>query len=233
MSNLGELELNKIYCMDCLEGLKKLPDNSINLVVIDPPYGMNYQSSWRKQKYNKIKNDDNIEWFKPILNELFRVLKNNSHCYIFCNDYAVSYFRDYAKEIGFNVKRTLVWVKNNHTSGDLEGDYGNKTEFIIYLQKGRKCLNGKRDTNVLYFEREECKGHPTIKSLKLINYLLNKSSIKNDIILDCFMGSGTTAIACKELDRQFIGFEISEEYCKIAEQRLKKVNNRKIKEWFN
>ncbi len=226
------IELNKIYNMDCLKGLKQLKDNSVDLVLTDPPYGMSYQSSWRTDKYDKIKDDDNIDWFKPLLEELYRVLKNNSHCYIFCNDYAISYFRDWAKEIGFNIKRTLVWVKNNHTSGDLKGDYGNKTEFIIYLQKGRRELNGKRDTNVLFFNREESKGHPTIKPLKLIEYLLIKSSNEKDIVLDPFMGSGTTAVACKELNRQYIGFELQEEYCNVSNKRLDKVNNKKVSEWF-
>lgn len=113
-----------------------------------------------------------------------------------------------------------MWVKNNHTSGDLEGDYGNKTEFIIYAQKGRRELNGRRDTNVLNFDRVSDLKHPTQKPVSINEFLITKSSNKNDIILDPFIGSGTTAIAAINTVRQFIGIEQDAHYCEIARQRI-------------
>lgn len=215
------LELNKIYCGDCLELMKQIPDKSIDLVLTDPPYGMNYQSSRRTDKFAKIDNDVSLEWIKPFLVETYRAMKEDSHIYLFCNDYAISDFRREMEAVGFTPKRTLVWVKNNHTSGDLEGDYGNKTEFVLFAHKGRKELNGKRETNVLNYARVANLKHPTEKPVSLCSFLIEKSSNENDLILDPFLGSGTTAIACQELHRNFIGIEISPEYCKIAEDRLK------------
>lgn len=220
ITDIASME-NQIICGDCLQVMKLIPDKSVDLVLTDPPYGMSYVSSWRKQKHEEIDLDDNLEWVGGFLKEIFRVLKDDTHAYVFCNDYAISEFRSIAKEIGFTPKRTLVWVKNNHTSGDLEGDYANKTEFILYLHKGRKLLNGGRDTNVLFYDRENCESHPTIKPVQLLKYLAIKSSNENDLVLDPFLGSGTTARACKDLGRRFIGIEISEKYCSIAEERLK------------
>ncbi len=117
--------LNKVIQGDCLEKLKDIPNESIDLIATDPPYGMDYQSSRRTDKYEKIANDITLEWVKPFFAECYRVLKKNTHIYAFCNDYAISEFRNAMEEVGFTPKRTLVWVKNNHTSGDLEGDYGN------------------------------------------------------------------------------------------------------------
>ena len=220
-----ELEeyLNKIICGDSLEIMKQLPDKCIDLVLTDPPYGMNYQSSWRTatKQFDKIQNDNGIEWFKSFIEESYRILKDDTHIYIFCNDYAISQFREMMENVGFTIKRTLVWVKNNHTSGDLEGDYANKTEFVIFAHKGRRKLNGGRDTNVLMFDRVATMEHPTQKPTDMCKYLIEKSTKEGEIILDPFLGSGTTARACKDMGRNYIGIEISPEYCAIAEKRLK------------
>lgn len=129
------------------------------------------------------------------------------------------------ENVGFTPKRTLVWVKNNHTSGDLEGDYANKTEFILYGHKGRKLLSGSRETNVLFFNRVNTDDHPTKKPEDLCAYLIGKSSNENDIVFDPFMGAGTTCASAKLLKRNYIGCELSKEYCDIAEQRIKAISN--------
>ena len=213
--------INKVIQGDCLEVMKQMPDKCVDLVLTDPPYGMAYQSSRRIDKHEKIELDDSIEWFKIFAKESYRILKDDSHIYVFCNDYAISYFRDWLAEVGFTPKRALVWVKNNHTSGDLEGDYGNKTEFCIYAQKGRKILNGGRDTNVLESKRVNTDLHPTQKPEDMISFLIGKSSKETEVVFDPFLGSGTTAVAAKQLSRKYIGIELSEKYCKIAEERLK------------
>lgn len=212
--------INKVIQGDCLEVMKQMPDKCVDLVLTDPPYGMAYQSSRRTDKHEKIELDDSIEWFRDFARESFRVLRDDSHIYAFCNDYAISHFRDWLEKAGFTPKRALVWVKNNHTSGDLEGDYGNKTEFCIYAQKGRRLLNGNRDTNVLESKRQNTDLHPTEKPLDLIMKLIQKSSNSNEIIFDPFLGSGTTAVAAKQLGRNFIGIELSEKYCEVARNRL-------------
>lgn len=202
-----------------------LEADSVDAIVTDPPYGMSYQSARRTAtpKFEKIKNDDSVHWLEPFLKECWRVLKDNTHLYMFCNDYAISDFRRTAERVGFRAKRTLVWVKNNHTSGDLFGDYANKTEFIVYLQKGRRRLNGGRDCNVLLFNRESTLAHPTQKPVPIIEYLIGKSSDNGDTILDPFMGSGTTGVACMNTGRNFIGIELEPEYYEIADRRINAV----------
>lgn len=213
--------MSEVICGDSFELLGEIPAESFDLCLTDPPYGMNYQSYWRTERYEKIENDISIEWFSGFAKDLFRVMKQNSHIYIFCNEYAISHFRDWLEEAGFTNKRTLVWVKNNHTSGDLEGDYGNKTEFILYAQKGRRELNGQRDTNVLNFSRIATDFHPTQKPIDLFAYLIEKSSNLNETVFDPFAGAGTTALAAKQLNRNYYVIEKEEKYCEIAKSRLK------------
>jgi len=215
------IELNTIYNEDCLETMRRMPDNFVDLILTDPPYGMDYLSSRRKDKFEKIKNDVDMSWVDEFAKESYRILKNDSHIYLFCNDYGIGRFRNSLEKAGFTLKRTLVWVKNNHTSGDLLGDYANKTEFIVYAHKGRKELNGGRETNVLYYDRVSIMEHPTEKPVSINQYFIQKSSKEGDIVYDPFIGSGTTARACKNLSRSYIGSELHKPYCEIAEKRLR------------
>lgn len=205
---------------DCLEVMKDMEDNSIDLVLTDPPYWMCYLSSRRTNKHDKIQDDDNLERVPEFMENIYRVMKEDTHAYIFCNDYWIQTFREEAKKAWFTPKRTLVWIKNNHTSGDLEGDYANITEFCIFLQKWRKKLNGGRDRNTLYFDREECNDHPTVKSKEMMKYLLEKSSNKWNKVLDCFAWSWTTWVACKEIWRDCILIEKEKKYVDIIHKRL-------------
>ena len=216
--------LDRVICGDCLEVLKGIPDNSIDLVVTDPPYSMAYVSSHRKSRFSAIHFDEldgDLTWFHDFANQANRVLKNHTHIYIFCNDYAISDYRHMLQYSKFKNKRVLVWVKNDHTAGDLDGDYGNKTEFILFAQKGRRLLNGKRNVNVLNYDRVSELYHPTQKPTSLISFLIKKSSNPGDIVLDPYLGSGTTAVAAKQLGRRYIGIEINPKYCEIAEDRLR------------
>lgn len=212
--------MQKVIHWDCLDVMKQMPDNSVDLVLTDPPYGMSYVSSWRKQKHKAIQDDNNLERVSGWIKQLYRVQKDNTHAYIFCNDYGIGVFREEARRAWYTVKRTLVWVKNNHTSWDLTGDYANKTEFCVFLHKGRRGLNLWRDANVLYFDREECKEHPTVKSTEMMRYLIEKSSKKQELVFDPFAWSWTTWVACKELWRNFVMIEKEKEYIDVINKRL-------------
>jgi len=218
------IELNKIYCWDCLKMLKDIDNKSIDLVLTDPPYWMFYVSSRRNIKHKTIQGDGNLDRVTVWIKELYRVQKDNTHCYIFCNDYGLWIFREEARKVWYTLKRTLVWIKNNHTSWDLEWDYANITEFCVYLQKGRRLLKGKRENNLLYFDRANCDDHPTVKNKEMMKYLIDKSSEVGDLVLDPFLWSWTTAVACKELGRNFIWIDISQEYVDIANKRLQTTN---------
>lgn len=219
------MEINKLINGDAVEELKKIDDESIDLVVIDPPYNINYQTRHRKDKNHKfcevIANDDNLIIGK-VLKELYRVLKNNSACYIFWSIKTYEELIRVIKETEFNHKNTIVWVKNNHTAGDLKASFGQKYELIILLNKGRAEFNGKRLTDVWEFDRVSGnkQKHQNQKPVKLLERILEKHSKKGDLILDCFMGSGSTGVACRNLNRSFIGIELDEEYFEIAEERI-------------
>lgn len=122
----------------------------------------------------------------------------------------------------FKIKSKLIWVKNNWSAGDLFWTYGQSYEEIWYATNGRKKLNGKRDRDCLFYDRVAGKKqlHLNQKPTDLIEFLINKSSKEGDLVLDTFMGSGTTAIACLNTNRNFIGMELDEGYFKIAKERI-------------
>ena len=215
----------ELFHGDCLDVMKDIPDKSIDLILTDPPYLMNYKTNRRKNKEhdfcNPIQNDDNEEEVKKSIVEMARLLKDTGALYVLCNANKIEIFNKIISEL-FIFKNILIWVKNNHTAGDLKGAYGKKTEFIIYATKGKHYLNGKRDTDVLFYNKVSGKRqiHQNEKPIDLLEFIISKSSNINDIVLDCFMGSGTTGVAAKNLNRRFIGIELDKEYFEIAKKRI-------------
>ena len=171
---------DQIFRGDCLEILKHLPAGSADLILTDPPYGMNY----RPRTFGPILFDTTTEWFGGFIGEAYRVLKPDRHIYIFTNDYSIGSFRVQMASAGFTLKRTLVWVKDQHTRGDLQGDYANRTEFILFAHKGRRTLTGKRESNVLLFPRVVKRCHPTEKPHALMRFLIEKSTLPGELVLD-------------------------------------------------
>ena len=220
------MEINKIYNEDCLEGMKRIPDNSIDLIVTDPPYLINYKTGYRKDKEHRfnevILNDDNEDLIKGYIKECYRILKDDSAMYMFCSSHKVDLFK-VELEKHFTIKNMIIWVKNNHTAGDLKAAFGRKYEIIFLVNKGRKELNGKRLTDVWEFPRVSGNKqiHQNQKPLALIKQCIKKHSNEHDIIFDGFMGSGTTAIACMNTKRNFIGFELDKEYYEKSLERIK------------
>lgn len=213
--------INKVIQGDCLDLMKKMPDKCTDLVVTDPPYGMEFRSNYRIVKHQKIANDNNLDWLPQLSKALYRVTKDDAHGYIFCSFHNIDLFKQIFVGGGWRVKNILVWHKNNTGMGDLEGNYAPQYELVLFVTKGNKKLNGGRDSNILRFNRTGNELHPTQKPTDLISFLISKSSETNNLILDPFMGSGTTARAAADLHRNWIGCEISAEYCKIWEQRMR------------
>ena len=210
-----------LYNDDCLKVMDGLIAKGIKVdcVLTDPPYGMSFQSNRRKTKYDKIKDDCNLDWLDDFAKKCYDIAEDNTAHYVFCSFHNIDLFKQ-AFQKYFKVKNILVWEKNNTSMGDLKGDFAPKVEFILFLHKGRKLLNGKRDPNIFKFARTGNKLHPTQKPIDLMEYLLTKVTDENDLVIDPFMGSGTTGVACKNLNRSFIGIELDEEYFKIAEERI-------------
>ena len=216
----------KLIHGDCLEEMKKLIDDGVkvDMICTDPPYLMNYKTGRRKDKTHDfckpIANDTNFELIKDIMPLLFELLNQGGAIYMFCNANHIDYFKQQIEQ-HFVLKNILIWVKNNWSAGDLKGAYAKQTEFILYAVKGKHILNGARDTDTLYYNRVvgNMQLHQNQKPVDLCKYLINKSSNENDTVLDCFMGSGSTGVACLQTNRNFIGIELEEKYYNIAKKR--------------
>jgi len=216
--------VNKIVCGDCLELLKEIPDKSIDLVLTDPPYNIGFIP--QRGTFDAIKND-NLNWEKfgkfiqPILNNFYRILKDNSVAYIFTGfSSSSSFYYQYLINAGFNVKCQLVWVKNNFGIGY---HFRPQHEDIWVCFKGNPPPPKNAISSVIFESKVSSSKqfHSCQKPLSLIRRLIQQYTKEKEIILDSFVGSGSVAVASKQLNRKFIGIEIEEDFCKIAEKRLK------------
>ena len=219
----GLLKLNSVNQGDCLEVMKGIPDKSIDSIIVDPPYGIDFQSARRTDKTQwkpKIINDKTP--FTAWTDEAFRILKDDSGLLCFTRWDTEQQFRDALTKSGFKCKQQIIWDKVVHGMGDLKGDFASQHENIIFATKGRFIFKGKRPKSIFRFQRvtSDKLVHPNEKPIELLEALVNAITIENDLVLDCFAGTGTTGVACRNLNRNFIGIEISEEYVKIIKDRL-------------
>jgi len=220
---------------DCLELMKDIPDGSIDLIVTDPPYkitsrgnGGNSGGMFQKKIVNKgqVFNNNDIS-IKDYLGEFYRMLKPQSHCYIMTNNKNITEFLMAVKDSDFHFIKNLVWVKDNKIMGQ---SYMSQFEYIIFLRKGHhKKINNCGDSDVLTFPNKKLKDengktiHDTEKPVGLMKSLIGNSSHPDDLVIDPFMGIGSTGVAAADLNRSFIGMELDCDYFKIAEQRINEV----------
>lgn len=169
-------------------------------------------------KSGKMFENNNIE-FSDWLPDVYRVLKNGTHCYIMVNGRNLAELQKQAERVGFKYQNLLVWEKGNATPNKF---YLNACEFILMLRKGgERWINNMGSKTILKVPNIiGGKAHPTEKPVGLMEILIANSTNENDIVLEPFAGSGSTCIAAKNLKRRFIGIEIDEEYHKIATERL-------------
>ena len=224
---------------DCVTYMKSIPDNSIDCVITDCPYhivaggcstnanepkgmlrrrlrdceAMNKAAQQGKVfEYNEIK-------FEEWLPEVYRILKEDTHCYIMINSRNLKELQEKAESVGFIFQNLLVWKKNNATPSQF---YMNQCEYVLLLRKGRaRYINNLGTMN--FFEVPNIIGdklHPTEKPVNLMKIFVQNSTNEGDLVMDPFMGSGSTGCACKELNRNFIGCEIDDKYFEIAESRI-------------
>jgi len=205
---LDKLKTNTIYNEDCLDLLPKIPDKTFDCVLTDPPYGLNYMST--TGQFDKITNDDVL--FAPI-EELWRVTKNDGCILLF--------FSHKIPLIDDKIKQILFWIKNNHTRGNYKSNFANIIECIAFIPKPDFQMK-RFATNVLKCDIDDTKSyiHPTQKPVGLITNLIESVTKKDNLILDCFFGSGSTGVSCLTTNRKFIGIEINKNYYDIANKRL-------------
>jgi site-specific DNA-methyltransferase (adenine-specific) len=208
---------------DSLEILETLKDGSIDIVLTDPPYGINYISN-RSLNSDSITRrgllNDGRDESLTLLDKTCKILSTkcaaNSHLYFFCS---WSVFSDFESIISkyFTIKTPIVWDKGNKGSGDLDNDWGNQTEIIIFCIKGKKLINERRG-NIISVSRLHTSKmvHPTQKPKELIKQILDVSYVKGDFVVDPFMGSGVTIKVCNEIKAQSLGIELDNEMFQIA-----------------
>lgn len=214
--------MNKIINNECLNVLETLNDESVDLIITDPPYGIAYKSN-RQDYFDMIKNDDKLDF--RWINECFRVLKNNSAIYICVHWSKWSVFYDAVISVGFEIKNMIVFNKSNHGMGDLTGQFAPKHELLLFAVKGRHTFYQARripdiwDVSVIC-SRSHHK-HPNEKPVKWFFNPIKYSSKKGDLVLYPFCGSGSTCAAAEYLGRNYLGIEMYEPYFKEAVNRLK------------
>ena len=198
------IELNHIYNEDCLEGLRQIPDKFVDLCVTDPPYNVG------KDYGNKINDEKSEEefynWINPIWHEIRRVSKGVMITVGMVNFVNI----EKPNWIG-------AWIKSNQCSRNRYGGFNIWEPILIYGELGQRI---KQDAwNYPIKKQKNVGNHPCPKLLDFWEILVSYAP-ENGIVLDPFMGSGTTAIAAKKQNKKYIGFEINFDYIKIAESRL-------------
>lgn len=231
------LDINKYYNVDCLEGLKELDDNTIDLICIDPPYEINYQNEdWDKH--------NSLDW-NFLFSEFNRLLKPTGNLIIFqgwssvcntmkCNNMfilknwiiwdrikgrgALTNFTSTREDILWFIKQNKDYTFNKIYSNIKKktGGMGNKNG-----QENRSLSNVWYDISPIVPWSKERVDHSTQKPLQLMERLITIFSNEDDLVLDCFAGSGSTLVAAKNLKRNYIGIEINKNYCNIIKERLK------------
>lgn len=220
------MSLVQLWQGDCLELMKNIPDGSVDLVVTDPPYTMTKRGKSCRPNWMPHNMGDNVFvgavpdteiWMR----ECFRVLKDGTHFYTFCNTNDLRKYLNVAVDVGFRLHNVITMIKN---TGMPNRWYLKNCELILFFRKG----SAKPINNMTYRDwfrvdmptQKTGKIHITQKPLEIITTFITNSSNDDAVVLDPFMGSGTTGVACVNTNRKFIGIELDKHYFDIAEKRI-------------
>ena len=211
---------------DCLELMKDIPDGSIDLIVTDPPYTMTKRGKSCRPNWMPNNMGDNVfdgalpdpdVWMR----ECFRILKDGTHFYTFCNTNDLQKFLNTAADSGFKLHNVLTMVKNTKMPNRW---YMKNCELILFFRKGKaKPIKNMCCRDWFFVDmptKKTGKLHITEKPLETIEMFVTNSSDAGAIVLDPFMGSGTTGVACVKTGRRFIGMELDPGYFDIAYNRI-------------
>jgi len=210
------LQTNQIIHGDAISTLSAFPNQSVDLIITDPPYLVNY----RDRQGRTIANDDAPDCVLPALAEMYRVLKDDSYCFLFCGWSAIAQFSRAWEEAGFSTVGQIVWQKSYasrvwHTESRHEAAY--------VLAKGQPQKPVAPVSSIQEWEYTGNKAHPTEKAVGILSPLVKAYSKPGDIVLDPFSGSGSTSVAAALAGRRYIGIELEGRYCTTARTRLEGV----------
>lgn len=240
---------NQLHLIDCMKFLPQMRDESVSLILTDPPYEINYVSNHSHNRYRPIAGDTGFDYFQ-FARECYRILKMNSHAYFFTRFDKYPRHYEALSAAGFTVKNCLVIEKWQRGGlGDLYGSFSNNSEWVLFCHKGRRAFTPSRllpyapkmdrpgeyriRLDACWFGEKYPKSnypcswnkvmgvrHPTVKNIECLKWLVLVSSNPGDLVFDPFMGSGSTALAAMETGRRFSGCEIDGEYYSLCMKRI-------------
>ena len=228
MATIGPYELNSIVTGQAAEVASNLPAESIDLFVLDPPYGIGYRSSWttgRDGKPRRNKPDFGEDVLDPsFLPEAAKALKETGALYLFTRWDVIADWKVAIEDTGLKVVQRIVWDKGHWGMGDLRY-YGSRTEDILFCRKGAHALNWqKREGNIWQANTlilpEGQQDHPTQKPESLVKKMILYSCPPGGVVCDLHSGSGTTAAVAKRLGVKFLACDKKQEYVEMGRERL-------------
>lgn len=234
--------MNKLIHGDCNNILKTIEDRSIDCIITDPPYGIDFVSKRQTMKrlkgggeiktdrlprFTVIENDSEIplEW----LEDAYRILKQDSAIYIYCHWSKWGVLSKAVDTVGFNVKNMIVLNKSNHGMGDLTGSYAPKHELLLYATKGKHLLS-KRFPDVWSVTFTINKQHPNQKPFDFIEKAIYASTVPKNTILDPFAGSGQIHLCAFKMMRKCISIEIDKKWFDLMKEKLGHIRDLQIEE---
>lgn len=244
------IELNRIYNEDCLEGMKRIPDNSVDMILTDIPYLISQETNFKtikdftkKQGETEYNCMDFGEWdkefdVKTYIKECCRILKPSRSIIVWSAWQQLKEVDDYIKETLKNKSgspRIGIWEKANPSVFNMQRMAIQPYEFFIWNRKGSNwTFNNQREKRIeneneiqtaeRHYYKHGCiqGGHPTAKPTSIFEDLIKTYTNKGDVVFDGLIGGGTTAVACVNTSRNYIGFELDKHYCDIANERIRK-----------
>ncbi|XPG19390.1 site-specific DNA-methyltransferase (plasmid) [Vibrio scophthalmi] len=219
-----------VFNCDAVEWLSSLDSESVDLLITDPPY----ESLEKHRKVGtttrlKISKSSSNTWFEifpnsrfeSLLVEIYRVLKKNTHFYLFCDQETMFFIKPIAEEVGFKFWKPIVWDKVCIGMGY---HYRSRHEYILFFEKGKRKINDLSIPDILEHKRV-FRGYPTEKPVPLLEVLINQSSQQNELVVDPFFGSGSTLLAALNLKRKYLGCDISSYAHDLFLERIKVGNH--------
>jgi DNA modification methylase len=226
LGDLFEIGEHRLLCGDSTDSdqvAKLMNGQKADMVFTDPPYGINYQSNWRnnksENKFDILENDNKLLDFKP---NLILFSKKNSAWFIWTSHQVYSKWRDMYEDLYIN---TIIWNKGKMGMGDLNS-YGNNYEMALFCSQGKPKLKGERKKAIWEINVEAGSEylHPTQKPVTLSAYAIPDFINENDLVMDLFLGSGSTMVASHQLNRKCYGMELDPNYCQVIVDRMLKLD---------
>lgn len=233
---------SQLLCGDCIKTMLSIPDETVDAVITDPPYNIGLFMHERNTNLKKMRENqfayagwDNMEYkewkrnMSHFLAQCARVLKKRGTLIIFMSVIKVADIIELANKVGFYYKTTGVWHKTNPMPRNMNLHFVNSTEcWIYFIYKGTSgTFNNSGEVKHDFLESSVCSisekkfgNHPTQKPLKIMKELIECVTNEGDVVLDPFMGSGSTCVACAMLRRKYVGIEIEQKYFDMANSRI-------------